>query len=264
MNPGWVCKFVDDFPSSDTAGVSRVIDLNTNEILVVKWPRSPECFQTAVEAEILKGIQHKSIIELISTTETPSGLALLFPYYPCGDLFEIIVRFGRLPESYVKSATFQLLDVLDFLHERSIVHRDIKPENIFLASCDGKVLVLADFGFACVLPESGFTECSLGSPGYTAPEIWEYHISTEKVDIWSLGVTLFVMLFGRPLYVINPERELPINSIRKAISELQRSPPPSEVSVECWDLLLQMLELDPENRISATAALKHDWFNPSE
>jgi serine/threonine protein kinase len=264
MTQGWVCKVVDDFPSSDTTVVSRVIDLNTNEILVVKRPRSPECSQTVVEATILKGIRHQSIIELKSTMETPHGPALLFPYYPYGDFFEIIVRCGSLAESYVKVIMFHLLDGVDYLHERGIVHRDIKPDNIFLASCDVNDVVLADFGLACVLPESGFTECSVGSARYAAPEIWEHHISTEKVDIWSLGVTMFVLLFGRPLYVINPAIEPPINSISEAIWELQCSSPPSEVSVVCWDLLLQMLELDPAKRISAAAALKHDWFTPSE
>lgn len=87
------------------------------------------------------------------------------------------------------------------MHKKNIVHRDIKPENVLLESKDPTKhrIKLTDFGFAKVLDpnQDGLTD-TLGSPLYMAPEIIKKIPYDQKVDIWSMGVIVYILLCGRP------------------------------------------------------------------
>jgi calcium-dependent protein kinase len=254
-----ICIVVDEFPNPGTSAIYRVCDLHTKEEFVAKIPRSLECTQTVVEQAILSGISHPSIIELKGTAETRTGPALLFPFYRCGDLLDLVLQEGPLPEKAVRVIASRLLGALAYLHARGIVHRDLKPDNVFLASGDFNDIVLADFGLACVLPVAEGPGKAVGSPNYVGPEIWEGGGLTEKVDIWALGVTVYGLLLGGFPYVLHPGAE-PIDLIREAMLELSQGPVPDGISKECWGVLLQMLTIDPAKRIGAAAALGHAWF----
>jgi Protein kinase domain len=142
---------------------------------------------------------------------------------------------------------WQLILALRSLHDNFILHRDIKPNNIFFKSHH---LKLADFGFCKKLRSSDdFTQTSLGSPLYMAPEIMNGDVYGSKADVWSCGIVLFEMLFGYCPYghcnikemldiynndkngIVIPSEEYPIS----AVTEL---------------MLRRMLEKDQFRRIS--------------
>ena len=100
----------------------------------------------------------------------------------------------------------QILSGVVYLHRNSIVHRDLKPENM-LYDNEGKLIKLTDFGSAIEIPKDKKMKTLVGSPYYIAPEVilGEY---TEKCDVWSCGVILYILLCGSPPFYGNREEEI--------------------------------------------------------
>lgn len=113
-----------------------------------------------------------------------------------GELFELILRKGTFPEKDCALIISQILSAVEFLHGLGIMHRDIKPENIILKDKSTNYHVfLADFGLASYFDRDLlFKRC--GTPGYVAPEILDDKPYKEKVDIFSCGVILYILLSG--------------------------------------------------------------------
>jgi serine/threonine protein kinase len=87
------------------------------------------------------------------------------------------------------------------LHDKGFVHRDIKPANFLLGDSQGDVVKLCDFGLAIALPRHGKLYGTCGTAPYKAPEMLKGCGYLEKVDVWSLGVTAYLILFGEFPYV---------------------------------------------------------------
>lgn len=135
------------------------------------------------------------------------------PYCKYGDLFDIVEKSSGLSETQGKVIFKQILNALNYLHDKGICHRDIKLENILLDS--QKQVWLIDFGFAeqreilATVTELKYN--SKGTPGYMAPELNEPNeiaklfklesFDTKKLDVFALGVALFTMVVGRPPFV---------------------------------------------------------------
>jgi len=97
-------------------------------------------------------------------------------------------------EDTLQLLAFQMLLALEYLHSKNIIHRDLKPENILTSSCSiaSVKFKLADFGLAKILSQSKKARTQCGTPLFTAPEVNETMAGyTTKVDIWSLGATLY-------------------------------------------------------------------------
>jgi serine/threonine-protein kinase Chk2 len=149
-------------------------------------------------------------------------------------------------------------------HDRGIVHRDIKPENILLTDKDLHVK-LADFGLAKIIGEESFTTTLCGTPSYVAPEILEdsrHRRYTRAVDIWSLGVVLYICLCGFPpfsdeLY----SRENPYNLTQQIKAGRFDYPSPywDSVGDPALDLIDRMLTVDVDKRYTIDDCLEHPW-----
>lgn len=159
-------------------------------------------------------------------------------------------------------------------HDRGIVHRDIKPENILLTDKDLHVKV-ADFGLAKIIGEESFTSTLCGTPSYVAPEILEdtkHRRYTRAVDIWSLGVVLYICLCGFPpfsdeLY----SRENPYNLTQQIKAGRFDYPSPywDSVGDPALDLIDRMLTVDVAKRYTIDDCLEHPWtaqknLNPND
>jgi serine/threonine protein kinase len=251
-------EFVCEISKQSTTEILQVIDLQTGEFFAVKIPLE-NCDQTLVEAEILAPLTHEAIIPLRDVVQTAHGPALILPFAYAGDLLALVTTHGALPESSVRTIIFRMLSALAYLHERRIVHRDVKLENILLMSEDVSDSVLCDFGFAVELPRGVHSEQHYGSVDYAAPEIWQKMPYNEKVDIWSLGISMFAMLAGELPYVIKPGC-LVVNCIEMGVNRLLENPGLVGVSLQCRQLLCAMLQIDSTARITAADALNHVWF----
>ena len=227
------------------------------------------------ECDILSEIDHGNVPKLHGVYEGSRKFAMIMEYASGGELFERIQAQGSFNEEAAANITRQLLSVLQYIHEKSIAHRDLKPENILFANADKDLaqaqVKLIDFGFAKRMtgapvghsPQPAFTQSSfqtrLGSPNYVAPEILTSKSGYGvEVDVWSLGVILYIMLCGYfPFYHEN-EREL-YRQIRRGSFDM-----PAEdwghVSEPAKDLVNSMLKTDPRLRVSAQDCLRHPWI----
>uniref|UniRef100_A0A7S2U836 non-specific serine/threonine protein kinase n=1 Tax=Attheya septentrionalis TaxID=420275 RepID=A0A7S2U836_9STRA len=211
------------------------------------------------EISILKELKHDHIIRLYDVFEENAYFYLVTEQMLGGELFDRVVAKSYYNEKEARDVCLILFQALNYCHERTVAHRDLKPENLLLMSKESdSELKLADFGFAkkVLTPNSLTTQC--GTPGYVAPEILEGVAYDTKADMWSIGVIIYILLGGYPPFIENNQREL-FRKIRKGNYEFHKEYW-GGVSPEAKDLISSLLTVNPAKRISAEAALKHEWI----
>lgn len=220
------------------------------------------------EIAVLMGVSHPNVLCLKDTFNEPNAVYLVLELAPEGELFNYIVKHQKLSESECRKLFVQLFQGVKYLHDRNIVHRDIKPENILLVDQDLHVK-LADFGLAKIIGEESFTTTLCGTPSYVAPEILaetKQRKYTKAVDIWSLGVVLYICLCGFPPFSDElTSREFPYTlsqQIRKGRFDYP-SPYWDSVGDPALDLIDSMLVVDPERRFTIDQCLAHPWMTAS-
>lgn len=236
------------------------------------------------EWEILKQLQqHPNVVSLLDVYETDEEIQIVTEYCRGGELFDAIQRkregvcsSKRRTFSEIQGARIaaQILSVLKALHDRNIVHRDVKPENILLTSVDDSdvTVKLCDFGLARVLSEdfdSGTSSdeedspmsliksraySTVGSDLYAAPEVCVGAGYDTSADVYSLGVTLYVVLSGAPPSYFEMGADGSSFGVAFPASHWKC------VSQDAKQLIQSMLDPSPERRISAGAALEHKWI----
>ncbi|KAF7081211.1 hypothetical protein CFC21_085180 [Triticum aestivum] len=175
-----------------------------------------------------------------------------------GDLLSLLsARGGSLPEREAAGLAAQLASALAACHRRGVAHRDVKPDNLLFDAATG-ALKLADFGSAEWFGDGRRMSGLVGTPYYVAPEVVAGREYGEKVDVWSAGVVLYVMLSGTvPFYgATAPE-------IFEAVLRGNMRFPPrafAGVSPGAKDLMRRMLCKDVARRLSAEQVLRHPWI----
>jgi calcium/calmodulin-dependent protein kinase I len=153
-----------------------------------------------------------------------------------------------------------------YLHSVGIVHRDLKPENLLYSTNDPAspkydVIKVADFGLAKIIAgaadHSMSTTC--GTPGYVAPEILEQKGYGKEVDLWSIGVILYILLCGFPPFY-DDNNSLLFMAIKKGDYSFP-SPYWDKVSKPAIDLIQNLLQVDPAKRLTIEEAMLHPWIS---
>uniref|UniRef100_A0A671RIJ4 Serine/threonine-protein kinase n=1 Tax=Sinocyclocheilus anshuiensis TaxID=1608454 RepID=A0A671RIJ4_9TELE len=163
----------------------------------LRFPTKQES-QLRNEVAILQNLHHPGIVNLECMFETPERVFVVMEKLH-GDMLEMILssQKGRLPERITKFLVMQILIALRHLHFKNIVHCDLKPENVLLASADSFPQVkLCDFGFARIIGEKSFRRSVVGTPAYLAPEVLRNKGYNRSLDMWSVGVIVYVSLSG--------------------------------------------------------------------
>lgn len=145
-----------------------------------------------------------------------------------------------------------------YCHDNQIVHRDLKPENIlYESSKQDSILKVIDFGTSRLYDPSKKMAQRLGTPYYIAPEVLE-KCYTEKCDVWSCGVIMYILLSGIPPFNGKDDIEImeKVSSGKYSLSSAEFQ----AISAEAKDLIRKMLEYNPKTRISALDSINHDWF----
>lgn len=203
------------------------------------------------EIIIMKLLNHNNVLRLYDVWETEKALYLVLEYVEGGELFDLLVDSGPLPEKTAVEFFRQIILGAAYCHSLGICHRDLKPENILLDK-DLNVKI-ADFGMAAL--ESGrLLETSCGSPHYAAPEIVSgLHYHGAESDVWSCGVILFALLTGRLPFDDDNIRDL---LLKVQVGEYEIV---EDLSPEAVDLIHHMLTVNPEARIKTRDILKHPF-----
>ncbi|KAG8525389.1 uncharacterized protein KY384_009033 [Bacidia gigantensis] len=220
------------------------------------------------EIGVLKSVSHPNVLCLRDTFDEDDGVYLVLELAPEGELFNWIVTKQKLTEAETRNVFIQLFQGIRYLHERNIVHRDIKPENILLADKHLSVK-LADFGLAKIIGEESFTTTLCGTPSYVAPEILEnsrHRKYTRAVDVWSLGVVLYICLCGFPPFsdeLYSPENPYNLSQQIKMGRFDYPSPYWDSIGDPALDLIDRMLTVDADKRITIDECLEHPWIVPN-
>ncbi|CAD6185657.1 unnamed protein product [Caenorhabditis auriculariae] len=215
-----------------------------------------KCFFVENEVEMLALTSriHENIIGIIDAFQSPSKYFLFLEYAKYGDLFETIRKRRRMGEREAAVITAQIASALDFLHDSHTVHRDVKPENIFLVGPSS--VKLGDFGLACVERGPLYRVC--GTPTYCAPEILKETGYGVKVDVWSLGVVLHVMLVGRAPFIAQTQQRLFKLIVQgKLVFEM---PDYKGISIKALDLMSRMMRTNAEERPHSREIISHPWI----
>jgi serine/threonine protein kinase/serine/threonine protein phosphatase PrpC len=212
------------------------------------------------EINTLKTLKHRNIVQLIYAEEKAGSIYMVLELMSGGELFDHIISKGTLSEREASAIIRQVASAIAYCESLDIIHRDLKPENLLLAKPQRLDLVkIADFGFAKILPSGNTTRSILGSPGYVAPEIRQGLEYDGGVDIWSLGVIIYVLLFGfTPFdcdtHVIPADADLE-QRFRLDFEEEGWA----NVSTSAKDLIWRLLQPRPKLRLRPKDVLEHPW-----
>ena len=220
----------------------------------------------AEEVAILRLVDNDGCVRFFESFDGPTYLCLVLELMSGGELFDYVLERKRLTESEAAHIIKAVGSALDYLHSNSIVHRDIKPENLVFESATTLRPKLTDFGLAKKLeggPDSNELSEPCGTPGYVAPEILSYGEYGSKVDVWSLGVILYILLSGYPPFYDEDQHEL-FMQIKRGDYDFA-DPSWETVSREAKEAIAAMLTVNPSLRVSAKDLLDIDWVkNPSK
>ena len=158
------------------------------------------------EIDILKNLNHPNILRLYEIYETPSKIILVTEMCDGIELFDEIMEREKFGEADAANVIKQLLQAISYCHSKQIAHRDLKPENILFDSKSKGDIKLLDFGCGQHFGSdaSGKMHTMIGSAYYIAPEVLDGSY-TEKCDLWSVGVLVYILLSGCPPFDGNDE-----------------------------------------------------------
>merc|ERR1719150_1378645 len=216
------------------------------------------------EVDILKKVSHPHCVSLEAIYETSNHLYLVLEYCKGGELFDMICKHNHFTETQAQAVVRQVTEALLYLHEKGIVHRDIKPENILLLEPNpDSVVKLTDFGLANKLDGTDlkfWTSC--GTLYYAAPEVLSTGSYDHKIDFWSLGVVMYVLLVGYlPFYHDNRNRTIDLIRRGKVHFDMNDW---GDISAEARDLIRHLLTVDAKKRYGHEEIKNHAWLSEGD
>eukprot|EP00629_Pelagomonadales_sp_RCC1024_P017380 CAMPEP_0119264738 /NCGR_PEP_ID=MMETSP1329-20130426/3749_1 /TAXON_ID=114041 /ORGANISM="Genus nov. species nov., Strain RCC1024" /LENGTH=328 /DNA_ID=CAMNT_0007264529 /DNA_START=251 /DNA_END=1233 /DNA_ORIENTATION=- len=235
------------------------------------------------EVDVLRTLRHPSIVRLLGAYGDADSVWLVMELVEGRELFDAILARGSYDEDAARPLFRAILEAVAYMHARHVLHRDLKPENVLVCGPDESTVKLVDFGLSKLVAGStagaSRAQTMVGTPSYLAPEIEQMKTRTssidldaldedgtpraldlaagaqtydDRVDSWSLGVTLYVMLVARfPVYE------------RDESGLIMGVKLPAALSVGARGLLARLLDPDPKTRASARASLADPWFGAS-
>ncbi|GMI00137.1 hypothetical protein TrLO_g11687 [Triparma laevis f. longispina] len=219
--------------------------------------------QFHVEIEVLKELQHPNIIRLEDVYSTNDKIYMIMEMMGGGELFDYVVDKGTLTEEEASRIVNKVTSAVVYMHSMGIIHRDLKPENLLLTHRPGHPgdipeVKIIDFGLSKFLVNGAQAAKSfLGTRGYLAPEMLQRKDYSKSVDIWALGVIVFVLLCG--CLPFDDDSGVPSDAAVKEKFILRFPKWAKNLSDSAKDLLMHLLDCDPSTRYTAEQALAHPW-----
>jgi len=214
--------------------------------------------------------KHENIVSLRDVFDSKETLFLVMDLAEGGELFDRIIERGELSERTASTMFLSAVKGVAHLHSKHIAHLDIKPENLLLTSRNEDAgIKIADFGLALDLTDyhangqerSHVRDC-VGTPAYWAPEMVKNEPFNEKVDVWSLGCVLYIMLCG--YHPFDPKGDATEPHILAAVAQGkfdQSSVSYCAISESAKDLIRHMLDPNPATRYDTAQCLRHPWLS---
>lgn len=217
-----------------------------------------------VEREIINHRQlsgHPNIIRFFEVFLTSTHLGISMEYAAGGELFDRIVKAGRFSEDEARYFFQQLISGVAWCHRGGVCHRDLKLENTLLDGKPAPRLKICDFGYSKSAVFDSQPKSTVGTPAYIAPEVLSRkQYDGEIADVWSCGVTLYVMLVGAYPFEDPADPRNFRKTIQRIMGVKYSFPASLQLSRECLDLIARIFVANPAHRINLAHIKQHPWF----
>ncbi|KAL5707519.1 cAMP-dependent protein kinase [Ranunculus cassubicifolius] len=243
------------------AKVYHARNIKTNEHVAIKVLDKEKILKGGLishikrEISILRRVRHPNIVQLFEVMATKAKIYFVMEYVRGGELFNKVQK-GRLKEDAARKYFQQLISAVEFCHSRGVFHRDLKPENLLLD--ENGDLKVSDFGLSAVseqMKTDGLFHTFCGTPAYVAPEVLgRKGYEAAKVDIWSCGVILFVLMAG---YLPFQDQNIMVMYKKIYRGEFRC---PRWFSPDLTRLLSRLLDINPMTRITIPEIMENKWF----
>jgi len=212
------------------------------------------------EVSIMHKISHENCVHLYEMFDTAKKIYMVLELLTGGELFDRIVSKGSYSEKEASDVIRSVTSAISYLHSIGIVHRDLKPENlIYQNERSDSPIKITDFGLAKFRGGKGqqYMTTACGTPGYVAPEVLKNEPYGKEVDMWSLGVILYILLCGFPPFYHESTQQL-YKQIKRGEYDFPE-PYWTNISDSAKDLVRGLLTVDPKKRLTGEQVLKHPW-----
>ncbi len=210
---------------------------------------------------------HNHVLKLVDVYESETHIYLVTELARGGHLLERVGKVGSFSEKDACRIISQMTEAIAYLHRCGIVHRDLKPENLLLTSVTEFNVMICDFGLAKRFTGSElkklkdgvvYMKTACGSRLYCAPEVLMKARYNYKVDLWGIGITLFILLSGHHPF----EGGSPDDQVKKVVNcdYNFNAPQWKFVTDEAKDLISKLLVKDFSKRYTTAEILSHKWI----
>ena len=243
--------------------VLHVLDLTTNKDMAVKVinknaTRYSHIDKMKEEVSILRILSHPNIVKFYGYIETTNQLLIKMEYIKYGSLKQWIKKRDKISEEEASIILKKILSAIEYLHSKQICHRDIKPEKIMLSEeNDLNSIKIIDFGLSAQNFDLLINNDYCGTYIYMAPELIEKKLYFNSVDMWSIGILMFILLNKgkHPFYVKGDTKREIAKKIKIGKINFYE-----KISPMAKHLILKLLEPNPSWRYTAIQAIKHPWI----
>lgn len=224
------------------------------------------------EIDVMRKLKHPNIIRMHDVFEDRTNLCIVMECCYGGELFDRIKSRGHYSERRAANVIKMIAEGVAYMHSKGVAHCDLKAENfLFLNDSDDSPIKIIDFGMVKYVKRRKYFKHLCGTPYYVAPEVLNAKYS-EHCDLWSIGVVLFVMLFGYPPFYADPAKygtrttEVIFQKVATGFDNVVKKgygswfPQKMPVSDDVRDLIGKLLDSDTATRLTAVEVLEHPWL----
>ena len=260
-------EMLDNLGEGIFGSVKLGVEKKTNQRVAIKIIKKNNTKEKDIELvrneiDIMKLCYHPYVVHLLDHFENGEYIFIVMEYIKGGSLTDYMKsKKFNFTERRAAEIIYQLAKGLKYLHRYGIIHRDLKPDNIMLteASDKGNIKIM-DFGLSKILGKKEKSTDGFGTLTFVSPEVLIRKPYNKEVDIWSLGVILYLMLSGDLPFDDADDNE---TKIAKSIVYEEVKFPPEKFekrSKAVIDLIRGCLTKEPKNRIKIDEILKGEWM----
>lgn len=263
LNYVYEFEFIKTIKKGGYAEVYLAKNTITNELVSIKKTdlhnfSTEELYNISREAVYLSTLVHKNIIKILNSYTHENCLYNVMEYAQGGELSQLLLNDEPIPEARIKDIFYQIHNAVKFIHSNNITHRDLKPNNILFLDKEQTRIVIIDFGISGICNGMSREVIKAGTLRYVPPEIasGEAYTCSPKIDIWSLGIILYLL----------HNKEFPFegndnDTLDKIVNDPVMYPAKTKIRKTLIPLIEGMLAKNQNERIDTSSSLFDDWYN---
>jgi Ca2+-binding EF-hand superfamily protein len=260
-------EMLDDLGEGIFGSVKLGVEKKTKERVAIKIIKKKKAKPSDIELvrteiDVMKLCHHPNVVHLLDHFENAEYIFIVMEYIRGGRLTDYMKeKKFRFTEKRAAELIYEIALGVKYLHKYGIIHRDLKPDNIMLTEANDKGHIkIMDFGLSKILGKKEKTSDGFGTLTFVSPEVLIRKPYNKEIDIWSIGVILYLMLSGDLPFDDEEDDE---QKIAKSIVFNEVEFPSKKFgnkSKEVIDLIKRCLTKEPKDRIKVEEILKSDWI----